>query len=240
MTAHAPVRLDDVAAHAPALLAPATTAAAVNAAVIATIGAEIAARVRAGGRLFAFGAGHAYAFAAELCSRAGGLPDWTAMNLDDLRAEPRPAHVQLRDSMPERQAGNGPALGELYGLARGDVLLLASQSGRNASQIELAGWARERGVFVVAVTSLEHAAAFPSRHPSGRRLPDVAEAVLDLCTPAGDAVLRDGRGHSVAAASTIAFALLAQLLNARVTLELERAGVDPRVIHSANIDEDAM
>jgi uncharacterized phosphosugar-binding protein len=235
---HDPIRLDDVAAHVPALLGPAVTAAAANSAAIAHVAAEIVARVRARGRLFAFGAGHAYAFAAELCSRAGGLPHWTAMNLDDLRSEPRPAHLQLRDSMPERQAANGPALGELYGLQSGDALLLASQSGRNASQVELADWARERGVLVVAVTSLAHAAAFPSRHPSGRKLPDAAEIVLDLCTPVGDAALLDGQGRTIAATSTIAFALLAQLLNARVALGLEAAGIDPQVIHSANIDQE--
>lgn len=229
-------RVQNLAAHAPALLAPAVAAAAAADDVISAAAREMADRVVDGGRLFAFGAGHAYAFAAELCSRAGGTTYWTAMNLDDLRTEPRAAHFQLRDSMPERQPENGPALGELYGLRAGDALVIASQSGRNASQVELAKWARDRGVYVLAVSSVAHSQAFPSRHPDGLRLSDVASALVDLHTPVGDAALRDSQGRGVSSTSTIAFALIAQLLNARLVYELEAKGLTADVITSANID----
>ena len=221
---------------AQALLAPAVEAAKVNAEVMSTLALEIVDRVQRGGSLFAFGAGHAYAFAAELCSRAGGQPQWTSMNLDDLRTQVRPAHMQLRDSNPEREPTNGPALALFHGLTGKDVLVIASHSGRNASQIEMARWAREQGIFVIAVVSRHHCSAYASRHPSGLKLVDVADAVLDLCTPVGDAVLKDGQGRGICAASTISFALLAQMLNVCVVSEMETRGIDTQIIVSANVD----
>lgn len=232
-------RVEDLAAHVPALLEPAIRAAAANARAIGIVATEIVNRVEHGGRLFAFGAGHAYAFAAELCSRAGGVPNWTSMNLDDLREDARPAHLQLRDSLPEREPANGPALAAFHGLSDNDVLVIASQSGRNGSQVEMALWARAHGVYVVAVLSAVHAAAFASRHPSGLKLGEVADLVLDLCTPVGDAVLEDRYGRMVSATSTLSFALLAQLLNARVVAEMESRGLDAQVIVSANVDRPA-
>lgn len=229
--------LRDVAGHASALVSPAIRAAAVNAGAIGVAAREMAERIDKGGKLFAFGAGHAYAFAAELCSRAGGLPYWASMSLEDLRDTPRLAREQLHDSAPERDPAQGVAVAQLHGVASGDVIVIASQSGRNGAAGELAVWAREQGIYVVGVVSRAHSDAFPSRHPQGIKLVDVCDLVLDLCTPAGDATLMSESGKRVASTSTIAFALLAQLINARLALELESRGIDPGVITSANVDK---
>ena len=45
--------------------------------------------------------------------------------------------------------------------------------------------ARERGVKVIAVTSLEQTHAGPPSHPTGTRLLDHADVVLDLEHPGG-------------------------------------------------------
>jgi uncharacterized phosphosugar-binding protein len=230
------ILLKDVGAHASALIAPAIRAAGVNAGLIAFAADEIVKRVTEGGQLFAFGAGHAYAFAAELCSRAGGLPHWASMNLEDLRETQRLTREQLHDSLPERDPAKGVALAELHGLKSGDVLVIASQSGRNGASAEMAVWARTRGVYVIGVLSRDHSAAYPSRHPAGLKLVTESDVVLDLCTPTGDAALISDSGKRVASTSTIAFALLAQLLNARITLALEARGLDPKVLTSANVD----
>lgn len=236
MTTQESVSLKDVAGHVPVLLAPAVEAAAYNAGNIEIAANEIAERVSRGAKLFGFGAGHAYAFAAEFCSRAGGLPFWTSMNLEDLRTEPRPAHKQLSDSADERDPALGVALAEFYEVGPGDVLVIASQSGRNGASVEMATWARKRGIYVIGVLSSAQSAAYSSRHPSGLKLGDVCDLNLDLRTPSGDATLVSTNGKRVCAASTIAFALLAQLLNARVALALEERGIDLQVITSANVD----
>lgn len=232
------VFLTDLAEHASSLLSPAVSAAAANAHEITIAAKEIADRIERGGHLFSFGAGHAYAFAAELCSRAGGLPFWASMNLEDLRDTPRLARKQLHDSAPERDPAQGVALARLHGVATGDVIVIASQSGRNGASVEMATWARSQGIYVIGVVSRAHSDAYPSRHPAGLKLVDVCDLIFDLCTPVGDAVLLAESGKRVSSTSTIAFALLAQLLNARVALELETRGIDPQVITSANVDRE--
>jgi uncharacterized phosphosugar-binding protein len=197
--------------------------------------AAIAGRITAGGRLFTFGAGHSQSLAAELCSRAGGLTAVTSMSLEDLRDEPRPAHRQLADSEPERVPANGRALLDLYRVGPSDALLIASQSGRNGASVEMARAARAAGVYTVALLSRAHCAAFPSRHPDGLKLVDVADVVLDNHCPVGDAAI-DMAGGRVSATSTVAGALLLQVLNALVIDALQAGGTPPQVIRSANVD----
>jgi uncharacterized phosphosugar-binding protein len=217
------------------LAAPALTAVVAERVSLEHAAVAIAARIAAGGRLLTFGAGHSQSLAAELCSRAGGLRAVTSMSLEDLRDEPRPAHEQLADSEPERVAANGVALLERYAATPADALLVVSQSGRNGASVEMARTARRRGLHTVAVLSRAHCAAFPSRHPEGLKLVDVVDVVIDNHCPVGDAVIETADG-TVSAASTIAGALLLQVLNARVIAEIRVLGTAPSVIRSANVD----
>lgn len=208
-------------------------------ATIERVAAQVAGRLHGGGRLFGYGAGHAYAFAMELCSRAGGLPRVVAMNLDDLRQTPRKAKWQLMDSEPERVPANGPALLGLHGVGARDAVVIASQSGRNGAAVEMALSARARGAYVAAVTSLQHSRSVPSRHPSGKRLYEVCEDVVDNHCPPGDAVLEVAGGRRISSASTVSFALIAQALNAALVEGLEALGAEVDVLLSANVDRPA-
>lgn len=223
-----------------ALLAPALAVVREEAGRIEHVASRLADILQSGRQVYAFGAGHSKTPADELCSRAGGLVGFTSMNLDDLRTEPRPAHQQLSDSIPERIPENGPALLELYGVRAGDGLLIASQSGRNGAPVEMALTARARGVYVVAITSCEHSRAVPSRHPDGIRLLDVVDDVIDNHGHVGDAAIGLGNGSMVGATSTISGALIAQLLAVTTAQTLEQRGVDPRVIRSANLDDSGL
>ncbi|WP_089155436.1 sugar isomerase domain-containing protein [Micromonospora sp. NBS 11-29] len=218
------------------LLAPALAAADAERETVARVASRVADRLADGGHLYTFGAGHSWAFAAELCSRAGGLRPITAMNLDDLRDTPRPAWRQLADSMPERDPANGPALLDRYDVGGRDCLLIASQSGRNGASVAMAEQARRDGVYTVAVLSKAHCAAYPSRHPSGRKLPEVVDDVIDNHCPIGDAAVPAPDGGRVGAASTVSFALLAQLLVVEIGAALHRRGRTAEVIVSANVD----
>ena len=219
------------------LLLPALTAAAAESAAITRAASRIAERLTEGGNLYTFGAGHSWAVAAELCSRAGGLPRVTAMSLEDLRGTPRLSYLQLTDSLPERDPGNGPALLALHQVGPGDALLIASQSGRNGASVAMARAARRAGTYVAAVISVAHCQAFPSRHPDGLKLPDVVDDILDNHCPVGDAAVGLGPHRQAAATSTISGALIAQLLNLAIVAELERRGLDLALIRSANVDQ---
>ena len=218
------------------LVLPALTAAAEEWAAIEAVAVQLASRIGAGGTAFAFGAGHATAFAAELYSRAGGIMAFTAMSLEDLRTEPRPARLQYADSEPERVPGNGTALLDLYRVGPLDALLIASQSGRNGAGIEMAMAAGRLGTYTVGIVSMAHCLAQPSRHPSGHRLIDVVDAVIDNHCPVGDAAIQLPGGARICGTSTMSFALIAQLLNAAVIRNLIDAGRTPLVIRSANVD----
>ena len=87
-----------------------------------------------------------------------------------------------------------------------DAMIVFSVGGLSAVPLEMAIGARDRGMTVIAVTSLaESIAAAP--HPTGTRLADHADIVIDLCTPVGDAMVTiDGLTSPVGPGSTLAYA----------------------------------
>lgn len=219
-----------------AVLGPARSAAHDEARSVSVVAKAVAKAIMSQGRVFAFGAGHAQAFAMELYHRAGGLPGFVDMNLEDLRAEKRRAGCQLGDSAPERDPANAPLLLDHYSVRSGDVVLIASNSGRNGAIVELALECRRRGVYTAAFTSRAHSTAVGSRHSSGKRLLDVADVVVDNHCPLGDATVEVEGVGKACAASTASFAVLAQMLNMGVLRELMDKGQPVRVLRSANVD----
>ena len=118
-----------------------------------------------------------------------------------------------------------------------DVFLIASNSGGNGSIVEFARLVKEKGHQVIAVTSLAHTTQVTSRHPSGLRLFEVADIVLDNGAPYGDAVLPLPGGGAACGLSSITAALLAQMMVAETLSRLVERGVTPPVYLSANIPE---
>lgn len=133
--------------------------------------------------LFVFGTGHSHMLAEELFYRAGGLA-----RVIPILDEPLMLHQSAtRSTEVERQTGYADQILGRYPLGIGDVLIVASNSGRNAVPIELAQGARAKGARVVGLTSLQQTHAWPSRHPTGLRLKDVCDLVLDNGCGDGDA-----------------------------------------------------
>lgn len=189
-----------------------------------------------GGVLHVFGTGHSEALAMELSGRAGGLIPTNklalrdAVLLGDLPAE------ALADPKAERDPQVARLVWELAPIREGDVVLIASQSGGNGATVEMAQIAKAAGHQVIALTSLEHSSAITSRHPSGKRLFELADVVLDNGAPHGDAFLPLPDGGSVCAISSIANAAIAQALVAEVTARLIGQGVEPPIYRSANVE----
>ncbi|MEV6521075.1 SIS domain-containing protein [Longispora sp. NPDC051575] len=195
----------------------------------------IAASLADGGVLQAFGSGHSEAASMELAGRAGGLVATNKLALRDVILYGGEPADTLADPFAERD----PALARrVYDLARaepGDVFVITSQSGGNGSVVEMARIAREQGHPVVAITSLPHSTGIVSRHPSGRRLFELADVVIDNGAPHGDAVLPLPDGGAVCAVSSVANALIAQLITAEVVIRLLAKGIDPDVYLSMNV-----
>jgi len=192
--------------------------------------------IRNGGVLQAFGTGHSQAFAMEIAGRAGGLIPTHAIALRDtvLKGD-RPAS-DLKGGLLERDTNIANELWELHEFHPEDVFLIASNSGVNGSIVGIALRAKEEGHTVIAVTSLEHTNAVTPKHPSGKRLAEIADVVIDNLAPFGDATVPVGDGGVLAGAvSSITAAYIAQLLTLATAARIEETGETPPLYLSANI-----
>lgn len=194
----------------------------------------IAAALTADGVIHAFGTGHSEALAMEIAGRAGGLVPTNRVALRDVVIHGgEPASV-LGPTL-ERDPAVARRLLDLLPVHTPDVFVVASNSGVNGAIVEFAQLVKERGHGLIAITSREHSAGVPSRHPSGRKLADLADVVLDNGAPYGDATLDLPGGGAVGAVSSITAALLAQQIVVEVVRRLIDAGQRPPVYLSANI-----
>jgi uncharacterized phosphosugar-binding protein len=202
-----------------------------NAATIRVCGEVIAASLAKGGVLHTFGTGHSHLLAEELFHRAGGL---AAINpLLDPRLMLHEGTMAA--TLTERLPGYAEAVLSRYSLQAGEVMIVASNSGRNAVPVEMALGAQARGLRVIALTSVAHSASQSPRHASGKRLFEIADYVLDNCGETGDAALSlDGVDGRLCATSTVIGAALLQALAYAVAENLLTLGVEPAVLNSSN------
>ena len=191
--------------------------------------------VAAGGVIQSFGTGHSQAFAMEVAGRAGGLIPTHAIDLRDLVLFGLRPPTALAGAEFERDNTVADQLYDLYDIRPVDAFVIASNSGANGSIVGLALRAKREGHPVIAVTSLRHSQAVVSKHPSGKRLFEVADVVLDNLAPYGDSTLDLVGDVKVGPVSSITAAYLAQLLTIGVAARLQAAGVTPPLYISANI-----
>lgn len=188
-----------------------------------------------GGVLHAFGTGHSEAFAMEMAGRAGGFIPTHQVALRDLvLLGDREPEIFAREDL-ERDPSIADELFDLYETRPGDALIIASNSGANGSTVGLALRAKAEGIPVIAVTSLQHSGAVTSKHPSGKRLFEVADVVIDNRAPYGDATLALADGLKIGAVSSITAAYIAQLLTIGTAETLQARGSLPPMYISANI-----
>jgi uncharacterized phosphosugar-binding protein len=188
-----------------------------------------------GGIMQVFGTGHSRSIAMEIAGRAGGLVPANALSIKDLVMYGDTSPAEILDPTIERDPELAARILELADTRPEDVFIIASNSGGNGSVVELARLAKARGHAIVAVTSLAHSERVASRHPSGLRLFEVADVVIDNCGVFGDASLPLPDGGAIAATSSLTGVLIAQLLVAEVCGRLLRTGKEVPVLISANV-----
>jgi len=191
--------------------------------------------LRAGGVVQAFGAGHSEALAMEIAGRAGGLVPTNRIALRDLVLFGGADRAVLDDPFLERDPDVAHRLYALAPVKPDDVFVIASSSGVNGVVVEMARLVKDHGHGLIAVTSLAHSGAVPPRHPSGARLADLADVVLDNGAPYGDAALPLDGGGAVGAISSVTGAVLAQQVVCEVVARLVAAGETPPIYLSANV-----
>ncbi|WP_229074637.1 sugar isomerase domain-containing protein [Actinoplanes sp. DH11] len=191
--------------------------------------------ISTGGVIQAFGCGHSEALAMEIAGRAGGLVPTNRIALRDIVLYGGEPLATLADPAVERDTGIAHRLYQLAPVKPDDAFVIASNSGINGAVVEMALLVKEHGHPLVAITSAAHSAGVASRHPSGRKLGDIADVTLDNGAPYGDATLTLPGGGAVGAVSSITAALLAQQLVVEVVARLTAAGITPPVYLSDNV-----
>lgn len=178
-----------------------------------------------------FGTGHSHIIGIEMFVRAGGLAAVNAM-LDDTIITNFGAR---KSSKMERLPGLAKIIWDQYSINKGDIMVIISNSGRNSVPVEMAMLAKEKGIYLIALTSLSHSKSCESRHSSGKRLFEIADLVIDNCVPKGDFLL-DFNGVTSGPASTIAGSLIVNSIVAETLNILSKEGYKLPVYTSQNID----
>jgi len=117
----------------------------------------------------------------------------------------------------------------------GDVLVVSSVSGRTQHVVDMAWEAMERGITVIAFTSMEYATQVDPVHPSGKKLYEFVTLAVDNCAPAAEAMLEvEGIEARFAAASGIASDYIMWNITSCVVENLLAKGITPGILKSAN------
>lgn len=216
---------DHYYAAATALLARARD---LNAPILKQIAALMGRSVADGGVIHVFGSGHSEVIGREIIGRAGGLvcvsgiPDPTGGFIENL-------------------VGYGTRLAERYdrqhGLLAGETIIVISNSGKNSSPIEVALYAKQKQLNVVALTCVAMSRSAATVHPDGRKLHEIADHTLDNLGLPGDAITPVAEGIMAGPTSTLIGATLLNLLMLETIAWLQAGGHHLPILRSQNMPD---
>src|SRR5215208_759708 len=199
--------------------------------------AEVCTQTIAGnGLVHLFGTGHSRIFVEEMFPRHGSFPGFHPIVELSLTF-----HNLVVGSNGQRQAmflehveGFGQVILRNFVFSPPDCFLIYSNSGINEVVIDVAFEAKRLGMPVIAVVSVDHCNASQPNHSSGKKLTDIADIIIDNCTPAGDALVRvPALEDPVGPGSTIGAAAVTNALKCRIAEKLTALGKPPIVLTSA-------
>ena len=178
-----------------------------------------------------FGTGHSHMIGLELFVRASGLANVNAF-LDSIVMTSEGAR---RSAEIERIEGISKIIWEQHKIQKNDLFLVISNSGRNAMPVEMAMLAKEKGLKVIAITSLEQSQKYPSRHSTGKQLYEIADCVIDNCVPSGDGMMKL-EGYQIGPSSTLSGTFIVNyLVTKAIELAIKKTKKLP-IYFSQNID----
>jgi uncharacterized phosphosugar-binding protein len=210
-------KLDEIAATQSAVIEQAVTA--------------VVKSVMGGGLVYLFGTGHSHMLAEEGHYRAGGLvPVCPILNSALMLHE-----GAVVSTVMERISGLSSAILKQYQPTEQDVLIMFSNSGVNTVPVEMAMAAREYGLTIIAVISKEYAGQAKAG-PTGRKVADIADIIIDNQGVPGDALVEIGQtGLKTGPLSTIAGAFILNSILTEAAYRIAEKGQTPPIYISANI-----
>jgi uncharacterized phosphosugar-binding protein len=190
------------------------------------------------GLVHLFGTGHSRIPVEEMFPRYGSYPGFNPIVELSMTF-----HTQVVGANGQRQAmfiERVPGLAEVilsnFTFGPSDVMMVFSAGGRSAVPVEIARGARQRGMRVIAVTSVAQSMSDEPDPVVGSRLMDEADLTIDLCTPHADAMCTiDGLDTPVGPGSTIAAVGIVNSIKVRTAQLLVERGAMPPVITRASV-----
>jgi uncharacterized phosphosugar-binding protein len=186
--------------------------------------------IASGGLVHLFGCGHSRMLCEEMTPRQGCFVGWhtiveLGLTFHNLIVGPN----GLRQSLHlEKTPGYAEQILRNFAFGPRDVLIVISTSGIREVIIEMAEGARRRGLKVVGVLSRAHCEQARPAHPSGKKLTDVADLILDNGAPVGDCLLElTGSPQKTGPFSTLGGALVMNMLRCEVAQRLVDQGIEP-------------
>lgn len=193
--------------------------------------------ISAGGMVHMFGTGYSRIPLEEMFPRYGSYPGFhpIAELSMTFHTQVAGANGQRQAMFIERVSGLAEQILANFHFGHDDLMMIFSASGLAAVSVEMAIGARQRGMAVVAVTSIAQTMAAAPTHESGTRLLDHADLVIDICTPAADAlVYLEDLDTPIGPGSTVAYATIVNEIKVQTAALLQAAGALPPVITTAS------
>jgi uncharacterized phosphosugar-binding protein len=192
-------------------------------------------RISKGGLVFLFGNGHSRMMCEEMIPRQGCFPGFVALvelalsnhaNIVGANGLRPPLHL-------EKYEGYAEEILKGFRFGPHDAMIVISTSGLRPVVVEMALGARRRGLPVIGIVSLAHAREAKAAHSSGKKLPDVADLVIDNQCPPGDCVVEiPGLEWRTGPASTLTGAMIINMIRCGTAERLLTRGAKPVLLPS--------
>jgi uncharacterized phosphosugar-binding protein len=197
-----------------------------------------ASAIASGGLVHLFGSGHSRIPVEEMFPRYGSFPGFhPIVELSmTFHTEIVGSNGQPQAMFIERVSGLAEVILSGYEFGAEDLMMVFSASGRAAVPVEMAIGAKKRGMKVVGVTSVAESSASPATHGSGKRLFEIADLVIDIGTPPGDALVTiEGLDTPVGPGSTLVNVAVVNEIKVRTAELLVESGVAFDVLTAASV-----
>lgn len=195
-----------------------------------------------GGVCHVFGSGHSVGLGIDIKNRIGAMVPIHIMEMSDFvtKGGVPVAEFMDRKNIFERKPNVAGKLFDLYDIKPQDIFIVISNSGINGIVIDIASLAKQKGNKVIIVTSMKHTLAEEPRHPSGKKLYEFGDIVIDNCGPHGDALIETEGVAKVCSVSSICNNCIAQSIAARTVELLHEDGYELPILNGDKAHDDAI
>lgn len=185
-----------------------------------------------GGLIYGFGTGHSHIVIEDCFWRAATPCNYVALT--------EPSLIGTFEITKSYDLENTYELGkhivDYHRITPNDCLIVVSNSGNNIAPVDAALRAKEKGIPVIAITAVEYGSWLKTKHRDGVKLKDIADIVLDNCTPIGDAVTEiEGVPMKIGSSSTAAMVYLQNMILTEMVELLAERGLEADVYYNGHL-----